>query len=100
MIRWDPVCRLNVHGHALNGVQLQSIAALTALTQLDMSGPLWGGGAVTCEWKFNFGLSHLACLQKLRRLSLAHTAVDERGLCVMSYGLKVTLSEFHTDTVS
>jgi len=89
-----------MHGHALNGAQLQSIAALTALTQLDMSGPSWDCSAVICACEFNLGLSHLAFLHKLRHLSLAHTTVDERGLCAMSHGLKVILSTFHTDIVS
>jgi hypothetical protein len=85
------VCRLNLRGHFL-GAELGKIAALTALTELDISAASWTwmGMSTRCNAsEFNEGLAHIATLNKLQRLNLANTVIDKEGICNLCSGLQV-----------
>lgn len=82
--------RLDLRGHLL-GKELGDIAALTALSELDISAAgcdVASHPSIACD--FNLGLAQLARLSRLQRLNLACTAVNEEGLRGMCSGLRVT----------
>lgn len=83
-------CRLVLRGHCLER-ELIGVAALTSLTELDISSPACSE-ACTNSPEYLEGLIGLGCLTKMQRLSLARAHVTPAALSCIALNLQVSHS--------